>query len=378
MRLRVTGLWCCLLALASACGGGGGVGALTREVTAALDRTRDNSRTYRYIDQTIDGKRRIDVEGKIQDDLRYSGTVSVNGKKLYQEIVSDDSVALRILDLKAAKPVIDAAQRADPITAEALRTRRWVVDHAVAPPLLAAAAAPANESEDTADDPASGLRRPSLVGDDPFTDAAQLINYADRAARGGIAMERFDPEGIDYNALDDPWTADAQIDLEELGLRRYDLTQPPLPAPAERGKRQSLPQVEHFRKMAVYVETERVVKIREQISIGDRREFRRAEQGRTAGFYLKLRDEARKGGVQDELRERKMEYVVTKIGDVAVTLPRNAEKGLLAQVLPALKSLFGFEFIGGRTGPALPGVKSPAPGGSPVASPASRSVPSAG
>lgn len=346
MKIRTLGIPICLVLFASACGTAGGAGALTREAINATDRTRDESRTYHYVDSTLDGKSRVEVDGRIQDDLRYSGTVTLNGKKLYEEVVTDDSVALRLLDPEATKPVVEAARRLDPTTADALAAGRWVIDHTVAPPLLAAAADPGDESEQTADKP--GLGQGNLVGDDPFTDSAQLLNYADRALRTGLNVERFDPEDIDYNVLDDPWAKDGEVDLEGKGIRRYDLRQPPLPPPAERGKRQSLPTIQHFRKLVVYVEGERVTKIREQISIKDRREFRRAEQGRTAKFYLEMRDAALVGGIRDELRERLMEYAVTKVGGVTVKAPLDAENGFLTQVLPALKALFEFDFIGGN------------------------------
>lgn len=360
MRSRVPALLAFLLAIAPACGSSTGAGALTREVVAAIDETRDVSRTFRYLDETLDGDQSVSVEGKVQDDLRYSGTVTIDGKKLYQQIVSDDSVAIRLLDLDATKRAVAAARRVDPVTADALATGRWVVDHTVAPPLLAAAGSVEDDEERTADAPTAGQRRANLVGDDPFTDSAQVLNYAERSVRRGFRVERFNREDIDYNPLDDPWRTDSEADLEDRGVRRYDLFLPPLPRPAERGREQVLATIEHFRKMAFYAKGDRVVEIREQIAIGDRREFRRAEAGRSAEFYLQMRDAALGGGLRDEFRERRMSYVVTDIGRVAVKLPRDAEKGILRQVVPELKSLYEFQFIGG--GPRIP----IGPGGSPL------------
>ncbi len=351
MRRRTIGVVLVVCALASSCGSSGG-GGDTGAVIRALTETARGGRSFRFEDATLDSKKRIRVEGKVHDDLRYSGTVVLDGKPLYQAVVSDNSMAIRFLDRELTKPAIDVAQRADPITARALSEGRWVVDHTVAPPFAGSAAE--TEQEPGGDRPTTGLRRQDLVSDDPFTDGAQVLNYSERAVRTGFRVELFNPDDIEYNALDDPWRADAEVELEDDGIRRYDLRQPPLPPPAERGRTQSLPTLDHFRKMAIYVKGERVIRIREQIAIADRREFRRAETGRNPEFYLRLRDAALAGALQDEFRQRKMSYDVTRTGDTDVTLPRDAEKGILGNVLPALKEIFDFEFIGGG-GPPLPG-----------------------
>lgn len=357
-----------LAALGSACGSGGGLRGEAREVTEALAETRVESRQYRYTDASLDGETVYTVDGKVHDDLRYSGTVSRNGRPLFQQIVSDDSVALRIRDPEALAEVLQVAERRDPITARALREGRWVVDHTVAPPLLAAAVA---EEDRTADQPTLGSRR--AVGDDPFIDAAQVVNYVDRAVRSGFRLARFNAEDIDYNALDDPWRDDEESALEDAGIRRYDLELPALPPPAGRGQQQALPGAVHFRKMAIYVKGERVVEVREQIAIADRREFRRAEGGQAAQYYLRLRDDALGGAVRDTLRERRMTYEVTSYGDVDVRLPDDVVEGFLGETLEALKASYGFEFFGGRGSgvPAIPGVTpASSPGASPAASPA--------
>jgi hypothetical protein len=371
----------CLAFFSAACGEGSRVGALARDVGDALGRTRDLSRTYRFTDYTLDGSQKIEVIGRIQDDLKYAGVVSVDGHKVYEEIVSDDSVALRILDSERAKKVIDTANRVDPISGRALAEGRWVVDHTVAPPLLAARVETEDEDERTADKAATETRGPA-IGDDPFVDSAQTVNYAIRVVRGSPNVQRFNPEDIDYVEQDDPFRADAEIDLEEQGIRRYDLQQPPLPRPAQRGQRQRLPSVDTFRKMAVYVKGERAIKLRERIAIDERTEFRRAEEGRTAKFYLVLRDAAKQGAISGEMRERTMEYEIMRTGTVNVSLPANAEEGLLSNVLPDLKSLFKFKYIGtdapGGAGagplPSAP-VESPTAPGAPAASAAPISSP---
>jgi hypothetical protein len=362
-----------LASVSAACGGGSSFGALAREVTDALGTTRDISRTYHFVDDSLDGKQKIEVVGRVQDDLKYAGVVSLNGHKLYEEIVSDDSVALRILDPGRAKAVIDQAMKADPISGRALAEGRWVVDHTVAPPLLAATVETEDEDEQTADKAVADRRGPA-IGDDPFVDSAQTVNYAIRVVRGAPQVQRFNPEDIDYVAQDDPWRDDVENDLEEQGIRRYDLTQPPLPPPAARGERQRLPSVDTFRKMALYIKGERTIELREQIAIDERTEFRRAEEGRTAKFYLVLRDAAKQGAVSGELRERRMEYKVMRTGTVDVNLPANAEEGLLSTVLPVLKTLFTFKYIGTEAPGGLGGGPLPS---APAASPAATQLPAA-
>jgi hypothetical protein len=258
--------------------------------------------------------------------------------------------------------VIAAAEIADPITATALREGKWVVDHTVAPPLLGAAAA-IDEDKTAAED--TGSLRDRAIGDDPFADAAQAITYAERAVRA-TAVGRFNPDDIEYNANDDPWAADGEIDLEDQGIQRFDTGQPPLPRPAQRGQAQALPSVSHFRKMAIYLKGGQLDEIKEQVSLSDRREFRRAEEGRAADFFLKMREAAKEGAVDGELRERKMNYKVLTRGDVEISLPGDATEGLLADVLPMLKNLFAFKFIGSDSPITIPGGSPlPIPSGSP-------------
>ena len=322
---------------------------------------------FSYVDATLDDSQRVSVVGRVQDDFLYSGTVKIGGSDLFEMVVSDDAVALRLIDLEATKLVIDFARTIDPKTADGLAGGGWVIDHTAAPALRAAERREPADDEGTTGSDVGTVAQVNPIGDDPFFDAASALQYAQRSFRT-TAVTRFNPEDIEYNPADDPWQSDAERTLEDQGIRRFDLIQPPLPLRAERGQQQRLPTLAHFRKMVVYLKGADAIEIREQVSIADRKEFRRAEVGRTAEFYLGVRDNAFRGAIAEPVRERRMIYRVEGFEDVAVSLPQEAVDGFLAEVLGerGLKSLFVFKNIGG-TPAALAGT-GPAPGASPTAS----------
>ncbi len=353
-----------MLLMAASCGAS--AGEETRDVLDALTRTGSRSRSFSYIDATLDDSQRISVVGRVQDDFLYTGTVKMGDRDLFEMVVSDDAVALRLIDLEATSSVIELARTVDPTTGTALAQGRWVIDHTAAPALRAGQRQ--EPAEDEGSDSAVGtLAQINPIGDDPFFDSASALQYAQRSFRATTAT-RFNPEDLEYNPADDPWRSDAERDLEDQGIRRFDISPPLLPLRAERGQQQRLPSLAHFRKMVVYLKGADALEIQEQVSLTDRKEFRRAEVGRTAQYYLGIRDNAIRGAIAEPLRERRMIYRVERFEDVAVSLPQEAEGGLLTEVLGerGLKSLFAFKTVGG-TPAALDGA-SPTPGGSPTPS----------
>ncbi|MEX2537790.1 MAG: hypothetical protein WD646_03965 [Actinomycetota bacterium] len=302
----------------------------------------------------MDDSRRVSVIGRVQDDFLYSGTVKVGGRDLYQMVVSDDAVALRLIDLAGTQRVIDLARTVDVTTADALAQGRWVIDHTAAPALRASGRQEPADDEEKAEG-IGAVAQVNPIGDDPFFDAASVLQYAERSFRAAT-VARFNPEDIEYNPADDPWRSDSERELEDQGIRRFDIVQPFLPSRAERGQQQRLPSLAHFRKMVVYLKGEDAIEVQEQVSLADRKEFRRAEVGRTAQYNLKIRDDARRGAIAEPLRERRMVFRVEEFEDVTISLPRTAEPGLLREVLGegGLKSLFDFKTIGGGPAAVLP------------------------
>ncbi len=357
MRLRLALAFVLVLG-AAACGTG--PGEQLRIVRATVDRAGARAHDYTYVDETLDGKERIVVEGHSYDDLRYEGVVSLNGKQLYEMIVSEDAVALRIIDKAATQSAISRVSK-DPLTDKALMDGRWVVDFIGAPPLNIVRATRSESSDKSDDSGSSGSNAPARdsnpIGNDPFFSAADALRYTQRNLIFGVG--EFNPDDIEYNPADDPWRADADRDLRDKGIRRWDYRQPQLPPRAGRGAAQRLPFAIHFRKMALYVKGERAFEVQEQISVRDRKEFRRAESGRSARYFIQLRDAALRGAVSSPFRERRMTYTISPFTGGPITLPTNAEKGLLKNVIGerGLPSLFHFKVIGQGEGgvPVLPG-----------------------
>lgn len=303
--------------LAGACGTGSALGEEVRLVRGALEQADQRGRTFVYRDVTDD--QRVEVRGRETDDLRYRGIVSIDGREAFEAIISDDAFALRLSDpAGSGAPVVAAAMAEDDVVGTALNEGRWVIDYTAAPPVVRER----QEGE-------------VQVGANPFLDVFYLFQYLERALQAGAGMERFNPEDIDYNPEDDPWSDDAERDLEDRGVRRYDLGLPALPSRSQRGTQQTLPSTNHFRKMAVYLKGETAVLVREQIDIADRREFRRAEQGRAAAFYEELRDAALAGFTQEPIRERRMSYEIEDFdSDLTISLPEDsAEIGSLSRAI---------------------------------------------
>lgn len=315
MRRGVT-----LLALvglvAAACGTGSGATRELQVVSELMDDAKLSSRQVVYTEEVLEGDRSITVRSEIQDDLRAASVVSIDGTDVLEQRVSDDALAVRVLNADLARPFIELVASDEPDLARALEEGSWLLDHQGAPQLIAP-----RTSEGT-----------MLVGQNPVLEGSvYAFQYFREAVNEGSGMNEFNPDAIAYNAIDDPWSEDADADLVSQGIRRYDLIQPPLPRPTQRGSQQARPATRHFRKMVFYTKGPDLVRVSEQISIRDRPEFRRAAAGRAAEYYVGLMGQALAGATQDPVRERRMTYEILERGDVEVGLPvENVE------VVPAL------------------------------------------
>jgi hypothetical protein len=324
--------------LATACGSGGaGRTKELRRVDASLDRARRTSHSFVYVDHPVNPDDRYVVRGRVEDDLRFEGTLTVDGRRVMTEIISDDSLAVRIHDPKGAAQLIALAAREDPVAAKALSEGKWVLDHTGAPPLIA---------ERTREGTVS-------VGANPILDAYYLFQYAQESLNGAIGMGRFNPDSVDYNPLDDPWESDSIDELLNEGIARLDLEAPQLPRPNERGSRAALPGSRHFRKMVFYLKGQQLLGMKEQVKLADRPEFRRAGAGRAAKYYIDLLRDAQAGATRDPVRERVMSYEILDRGsDVSVELP--LDDTVIATV-PLLASVPLFE-VPDAVRPVVPAV----------------------
>jgi hypothetical protein len=230
-----------------------------KELRAAITRTEHLANRFVYTVTTPDGT--TDVRGIVEDDFRFKARVTMNNATAYDEVVNDDSLAVRFADpsrlagfLSQEKP--EAAQAPTDFTgvtvSQALNARRWVLDRQGAPAVAEAAAADAR------------------LGADPVLDALTVLDYIRRASNDAFGVKRFDPDSLDpvYRSSEDNFPKPQKGS----GVARYDFERPFLPpvSAAGQGGESAFPQSKHFRRMAVYVKDGRIIDVREAIDLRGR------------------------------------------------------------------------------------------------------------
>lgn len=292
------------LAVAVAACGGPDSGA-EEEVRAAIARTERGPRGFVFEEQPLDGSQ-VEVRGVIEDDFRYKARVLRDGAPAADYVVSDDAVAVRFLDQTAADAA--AARAGSPEVADALRARRWVLDPAGAPDVTAL------EREET--------------GTDPVLGALTTLRYVERVFRE-MRVREFNENALDYRPREDTFPKPKRGSPVE----RFDVERAPVPRPTDAGgANQAVPGPASFRKMSVYVQDGRVVRVLEDMDVVGRlddlqRNYGiKLDDGRSAREAARIAIDAinavRKGQGQDPVRVRKMAFEVVDPGrDVSVDLP---------------------------------------------------------
>jgi hypothetical protein len=203
---------------------------------AATARVNRQARSIVYRESSAGGT--VEARVALADDFRYRAAVDVDGALAFEEIVNDDALAVRVVDVGRIGRFLRSAPASGPLAVPT--TGGWVVDPMGAPEL--------HVSTQTAD---------SVT--DPVLDAIEIFDHVQRAVDRG-KLVRFDPEDLQYRPQEDPFPR------PESDVIRYDLLQPRLPRPEGLGVR-TLPGIEHFRKLSVYVLDGRVRTVRERIDI---------------------------------------------------------------------------------------------------------------
>lgn len=246
-----------------------------REVEAAIESTRLEPHRFVYTVSTPEAGA-FQVQGLVEDDFRYKARLRRGSRTVFDEVVNDDSIAVRFAEPELLGAYVDEAQRdlADLDTAldgvtvvDALEAKRWVIDPAGAPSLTDQTRAARNQ------------------GKDPVFDALGLFAYVEQAMRESFEVHRWSPDDLNpaYRSSEDVFPRPA----DDSGVRRYDLRRPFLPAIGQVGAASdALPSAKHFRKMAIYVKDGRIVRVMERIEATGR------AGDDLLDYFKKLADEA--------------------------------------------------------------------------------------
>ena len=288
-----------------------------QELRTLLKQTEKSSREFIYRETAED--RTINVVGRVQDDLRYSEVLNLEGTDVIETVVADDALALRVISPEKASEVSSiAAFTSNQIIGQALVSGQWVLDHSAAPPL-------------SAPNPREGQ---APVGGNALLDAAYLFQYLERAIAEGRDVWEFNEDDISYKPSEDPFEKPSR----EAGIKRYDVRPPVLPRRSARGTASALPTTAHFRKLSFYVRGDNLIKVEEMIDFESHPEFLRAKRGEGSDFLRQQLEGVRQGRTLDPLRLRRMTTVLSKIGTpIVVDLPQ--ENVLVA----SLGGFFGSE-----------------------------------
>ena len=305
-RLVSAALAVAALAAAGACGSPDeGADDRLRDAIRATER---EPREYVYEERA--GARSYAVKGAVEDDFRYSAKVTLNDAALFEEVVSDDTVADRFLD-PASVGFLAVSAPAGP-AASAIANRQWVVDPAGAPILLTSA---------------SNERR---IGDDPVIDSLTVFRYIELVLRQQRVVE-FDENSLEYRPQEDPFPKPK----DGSDVVRFDFFPPKLPKASDTaGTNQAVPGPQHFRKMVVYVQDGKIIRVLERFDVVDKLdELRRnydleldASVGpeRQAAIAIEAINAVRKGQGEQPIRPREMSLTLSKVGtDVTVALPQS-------------------------------------------------------
>jgi hypothetical protein len=231
--------------------------ALLVVLGACAKKDTDEERILRNLDSTADlsgrfvynenvGGQEVIVRGLIEDDFRYKARLTLNGNDVLDEVVNDDSLAVRFLDAGVVPNFVDTGASTSAVSA--LSERRWVIDRTGAPPVGLA------------------LTDAKYAGIDPVVDSLAVMAYAREAITQGDGLRKYNPESLDYRPAEDPFPTPK----DNSGIERWDVVAPAFPKPDVLSRTTNtdaaFADVAQFRKLSVYVQDHRVIQVRERIA----------------------------------------------------------------------------------------------------------------
>lgn len=316
------------------------------DLLKAVSKTELLAREFTY--QEVTEGKTVAVIGKIEDALRYSFTLIEDDFGVMEMVVSDDTLAVRLLDPNKVTTLPLLPDPSIAPTVDALRRGEWVVDPSGAPPL----------------DLGLSEEEQGRLGADPVRDALKVFSYISVAVEEAQAAKEWQEDDVDpaYVGSEDPFP-----DPEEaLGVARYDLVRPLLPRREPQGAGPGLdfqPTNRYFRKMAVYVRDNRVVEVLEDIDFESHLELSRAEEEGKPRFLLDLLAALRTGETQERIRVRRMRLELNNLGRaISVEVPQGLTASLAGLFGPAEEEEAGQELPAGeQPEPVAPGGEGASP-----------------
>jgi hypothetical protein len=343
----------------------------TKEVQRAINATR--LEPLRFVYSVSTPKSAFQVQGLVEDDFRYKARLVRDASTVFDEIVNDDSIAVRFAQSNAIGAMVDDTQRSSAnlktdlsgvSVINVLQAKRWVLDPVGAPSLTSAA------------------RSGRDIDKDPVFDALGVLSYVEQAMKEAFEVHKWDKDDLNpaYRASEDVFPQPSKAS----GVTRYDLRRPFLPPIGGSGgssATDSVPQLKHFRKMAVYVKDNHVIRVMERIEVtgkaGDdfvsylKRFAKQAgatDEQIKEGFdslkgltdkqrsdlLLSIVSEILKGTGQAPIASRVMSVDLRDIGDSSIkaSLPTDSITGSLAILLNRGKKVEPAAASGSPTAPA--------------------------
>ena len=354
----------------------------TKEVEKAIQATR--LQPLRFVYSVSTPKSSVQVQGLVEDDFRYKARLIRNETPVMDEIANDDALAVRFAQPDDIGAMVDDTQRstADLKTdvagvnvIDVLRARRWVLDPVGAPSLT------------------SQARSGRDLDKDPVFDALGVLSYVEQAMKESVDVHKWDKDDLNpaYRASEDVFPQPSKAS----GVTRYDLRRPTLPALGGGGGSSavdSVPQLKHFRKMAIYIKDDHIIRVMERIEITGKAgddfvgylkrfskqagatdaqvkqgfaELNKLSDKQRSDLLLSIVSEILQGTGQPPIAPRVMSIDLRDIGDrsIKATLPTDTIKGSLGILLNRGKKIEAANASGSPTAPATSssGTKTSAP-----------------